>query len=278
VLAGAFSGYYLALFLILWLLILRGMALEVGGHLADGLWQTFWDVVFALSSVLLAVLLGAALGNLLRGVPLDAGGQFHMAFFTDFGVRGEVGLLDWYTISLGVFALVTLSAHGATYLAYKTSGGVHERTIALARRLWVAVFAGLVVVSVETWYVRPDLLAGLARRPLAWLAGAGAVAGAITLVAGLRGRRDLQAFAGSCLLIAGLLSGAAAAVFPVLLYSTLDAEHSLTAYNSSANSHSLALALLWWPIALVLALGYFGFIAHHYRGKVEPSQDMQGFS
>ena len=69
--ASAFAGYYLALFLILWCLILRGIALEVGGHI-DRLWQGFWDFVFVVSSFLLAVLFGAAAGNLARGVPLDA--------------------------------------------------------------------------------------------------------------------------------------------------------------------------------------------------------------
>ena len=107
--ASSFSGYYLALFLILWCTLLRGMALEVGGHINDRMWQSFWDVVFALSSLLLAILFGVALGDLARGVPLDPNGDFSMAFFTDFGVRGNVGLLDWYTVSMGVVCLVTVS-------------------------------------------------------------------------------------------------------------------------------------------------------------------------
>ncbi len=93
-LASAFAGYYLALFLILWCLILRGVSLEVGGHMSDWMWQAFWDFVFVLASTLLAVLFGAAAGNLARGVPLASDGTFGMAFFTDFTPRGEVGLLD----------------------------------------------------------------------------------------------------------------------------------------------------------------------------------------
>ena len=121
--ASAFAGYYLALFLILWSLILRGLSLEVGGHIDDRLWQGFWDFVFVVANSLLAILFGVAAGNLARGVPLDAHGDFSMSFFTDFGVRGEVGLLDWYTISIGIFAAVLLAAHGATYLTLKTEGG-----------------------------------------------------------------------------------------------------------------------------------------------------------
>jgi cytochrome d ubiquinol oxidase subunit II len=275
-LASASAAYYLALFLVLWSLILRGVALEVGGHIDDPLWQSFWDVVFALSNILLAVVFGAALGNVVRGVPLDASGKFHMALFTDFGVRGDVGLLDWYTVSLGVFALVTLSAHGATYLTLRTEGPVHEQSQALARRLWPIVFALLVVVTVETWYMRPELLGSMWHRPFGWLAVVIVVVGGAAVLSGLRSRTSRRAFVGSCLLIAGLLAGAAAVLFPVMLYSTLAPEHSLTAYNSSASADSLAVALIWWPIAFVLALTYAGFVFWHYRGKVKPSHDMHG--
>src|ERR1700675_2890530 len=136
--ASAFSGYYLALFLILWGLILRGISLEVGGHINDRLWQSFWDFVFVFASFLLAILFGAAAGNVARGVPLDAKGNFSMAFFTNFGVRGYVGLLDWYTVSIAIFAAVMLAAHGATYLMLKTEGPVHDRSATYATYLWAA--------------------------------------------------------------------------------------------------------------------------------------------
>ena len=137
--ASAFAGYYLALFLILWCLILRGISIEVGGHINDRLWQGFWDFVFVFSNSLLAILFGAAAGNVARGVPLDADGNFSMAFFTDFNVRGHVGLLDWYTVSIAVFAAVILAAHGATYLTLKTEGSVHDRSAKWAKYLWAAV-------------------------------------------------------------------------------------------------------------------------------------------
>jgi len=121
--ASAFAGYYLALFLILWCLILRGISLEVGGHINDRLWQQFWDFLFVFSNFLLAILFGAAAGNLARGVPLDAHGDFSMAFFTDFNVRGNVGLLDWYTVSIAIFTAVMLAAHGATYLTLNGRAG-----------------------------------------------------------------------------------------------------------------------------------------------------------
>src|SRR5260370_6374315 len=82
--ASAFAGYYLALFLILWCLILRGVSLEVGGHINDRLWQADWDFIFVFSNFLLAILFGAAGGNVARCVPVDSPGNFSMAFFTKF--------------------------------------------------------------------------------------------------------------------------------------------------------------------------------------------------
>jgi cytochrome bd ubiquinol oxidase subunit II len=277
VLATAFTGYYLALFLVLWSLILRGISLEVGGHVANPLWQEFWDFVFTVSSIVLAVLFGAALGNVARGVPLDGNGEFQMAFFTNFGVRGHVGLLDWYTVSMAVFTLLILSAHGATYLSVKTEGVVHQRSERLARRLWAAVCPGFFAVSIETWCVRPQLVVGVAHRPLVALAVIVALAGASAILSGFRTDRERRAFTGSWLLIVGLLGAGAAAMFPFILYSTLGSEHSLTAFNSTASHESLRVALIWWPIALVLALGYFLFILRYYRGRVKPSEDTQGY-
>src|SRR5215813_13168655 len=167
--ASAFAGYYLALMLILWGLILRGIALEVAGHINDRLWQGLWDFVFTFANFLLAILFGAAAGNLERGVPLDAQGNFSMAFFTDFRARGYVGLLDWYTVSIAIFAAVILAAHGATYLTLKTEGLVHDRSLKWARYLWVAVAPLFVVISIETWIVRPDLPGHAIYNPFCWL-------------------------------------------------------------------------------------------------------------
>src|SRR5258707_12492876 len=112
--ASAFSGYYLALMLILWGLILRGISLEVAGHINDRRWQGFWDFVFVVANLLLAILFGPAAGNLQRGVPLDAQVNFSIAFFTNFKTLPYVGLLDLYTVSLAVFLPVLLTAHCAS--------------------------------------------------------------------------------------------------------------------------------------------------------------------
>jgi cytochrome d ubiquinol oxidase subunit II len=275
--ASAFAGYYLALMLILWALILRGISIELGGHINDRLWQGFWDTVFVFSSFLLAILFGAAAGNLARGVPLDAQGNFSMAFFTDFSVHGQVGLLDWYTISVAVFTVVILGAHGATYLTLKTEGQVHDRSARYARYLWTAVAPLLALISLESWVVRPELPGHAVANPL-WCLGALVVLGSsIALVSGLTSRREARAFLGSNFLLVGLLAAGGAAIYPVMLHSTLAPENSLTAQAVAAGPRALAIASMWWPVGFMLAIAYFVFISRRYVGKVSVQRDSQGF-
>ena len=275
--ASAFAGYYLALFLILWCLILRGISIEVGGHINDWLWQGYWDFNFVFSNFLLAILFGAAAGNVTRGVPLNPDGNFSMAFFTDFNVRGHVGLLDWYTVSVAIFAAVMLAAHGATYLTFKTEGSVHDRSERYAKYLWIACIPLLLVILIESRFVRPDLPGRAWSNPFWWLGLIVIVVSIITLVSGLAGRRELRAFLGSNFLIVGLLTTGAAAIFPVMLRSTLAPENSLTAYAVAVSPNTLRLASFWWPIGFALAVFYFIFISRRYAGKVSLQRDTQGF-
>ena len=275
--ASAFSGYYLALMLILWGLILRGISLEVAGHINDRLWQGFWDFVFVFSNFLLAILFGAAAGNLQRGVPLDAQGNFSMAFFTDFKPYGNVGLLDWYTVSVAVFIAVLLAAHGATYLTLKTDGPVHDRSARYANRLWAAVVPLFLAISIETWIVRPGLFQNAVHKPLCWLGLLVIIVSGITLIAGLANHHERRAFVASNGLIVGVLGTGAVALFPVALYSTLAPENSLSAYAVAANSHALVVASIWWPLAAILAGVYFIFISRKYSGKASVRTDNQGY-
>lgn len=276
--ASAFAGYYLALFLILWGLILRGVSIEVGGHINDSMWQGFWDFVFVFSNLLLAILFGAAAGNLVRGVPLDARGNFSMAFFTNFiSAHGRVGLLDWYTVSIAVFAAVILAAHGATYLMLKTEGPVHDRSAKFAKYLWTAVAPLFLAISVETFAVRPGLFGRAIYNPFWWLGLLMAVASTAALVSGLSTRREMRAFLGSSFILVGLLVTGGAALFPVMLYSTIAPENSLTAYAVATGPNSLRLASIWWPAGFALATVYFVFISRRYAGKVSVKRDNQGF-
>jgi cytochrome d ubiquinol oxidase subunit II len=149
VLAAGFSGFYLAMFMVVWTFMLRGISIEFRSHMTDKLWRAFWDFVFTVASVLLPILLGAALGNVVRGVPVDESGYFNLPLFTHFGTQNPVGILDWYTVLIGVFVLITVSHHGALFLAWKTESVVHERArkIALPLSVLTTVLAGVATLS-----------------------------------------------------------------------------------------------------------------------------------
>ncbi len=271
VLAAAFSGFYLVLFLMLWALIFRGAAIEFRNHLNEPLWQSFWDVIFAGGSSLLALLFGVVLGNIIRGVPLDESGQFSLAFFSNFRTTGEVGLFDWYTTAMGGLGLLTLTAHGMTFLQFKTAGPMALRCRRISMILWPLAGVLFLAVSVATHYVRPELFAAMQKRPLAWLLCLLGLGGAALLTSGLRRHRQGQAFVGSCLLLYGLLGAAAAALYPVMLAATSGPHagaYTLSVHNAATDAYGLQTALLWWIPAFLLAVSYFVLTFLRHRDKV----------
>ncbi len=277
VLAAGFSGFYLALFMVIWTLILRGIAIEFRSHVADRLWRGFWDFAFSVASVLLPVLLGAALGNVVRGVPLDDSGYFNIPLFTDFGTGNPVGILDWYTVLMGVFVLVTIANHGALFLAWKTEGPVHERArrIGLPLSVLTAVLGGLCTLA--TARVNPDIYANLPGAPLAWIGLLVFLLGFGMLFWGQLRGRHLLAFLGSAAFILGLLAATAACVYPVMLKSTLDPAWSLTATNAATSPHGLRTGAKWWLIGFPIAVAYFVFLFRLHRGKVKAATDGKGY-
>ena len=156
--ASAFSGFYLPLMMVLWLLILRGLAIEFRNHVKSEVWTPLWDFLFSGASLLLVIFYGAALGNVVRGVPLDASGYFFEPLWTDWRLGASTGILDWYTVMVGIVALMALILHGSLWVQLKTSGPVQERAGALAGRAWWAVVALTVLVTVVTFRVQAQIL------------------------------------------------------------------------------------------------------------------------
>jgi cytochrome bd ubiquinol oxidase subunit II len=277
VLASGISGFYFAIVLVLWCLIGRGIAIEFRSHVADPLWRSAWDFVFAAASTLLAVFFGAAFGNLLRGVPLDAEGWFTLALFTDFTARDPVGILDWYTILTGVFALVALSAHGALFLAWKTEGAVHERSRRVARRSWIAVAVLWPLVTAASHVVNPALFPAMSRRGLAVLAVVVAIGGIVTVLVRLPRGGFLTAFLGSCAFLLGIIGASAASYFPVMLRATGGDALSITAYTGGGDEASLRTALRWFLVGSPLALLYLAVVFRLHRGKAVAAADGEGY-
>ena len=277
VLASGISGFYFAIVLVLWCLVGRGISIEFRSHVADPLWRAAWDFVFPTASTLLAVFFGAAFGNLMRGVPLDREGWFSLPLFTDFSARDPVGILDWYTIFTGVFALLALAAHGAVFLAWKTDGPVHGRSRRAAWRLWIAVAVLWPLVTLASQVVNPSLFPGMGRRALAMAAALLAVAGIVIVLVRLSRGGLLGAFFGSCAFLLGVIGASAASYFPVMLRATGGDALSLTAYTGGGDEAGLRIALRWFLIGAPLALIYVGFVFRLHRGKAVAAAEGEGY-
>jgi cytochrome d ubiquinol oxidase subunit II len=277
VLAAGISGFYLAIFLVVWSLILRAVAIEFRSHVTDELWRRFWDATFTAASTLLAILLGAAVGNVIRGLPLRADGWFELTLFTSFRPSAPVGILDWYTVLTGVFALVALMGHGATFLAWRTDGPVGTRARGAARALFIVLAVLWPLVTWATARVNPELFRTLPTRPLAWLGLLAAAAGLVTVFVSGSHDRTLAAFLGSAAWIAGMLVATAACLFPVMLRALPDASLSITAYAGGNSAAGLRTALGWWGIGFPLALGYAAVLFRIHRGKAVAAQDGAGY-
>src|SRR5437899_3029890 len=164
--ASSFSGFYLPLIIVLWLLMLRGVSIELRSHIQNPVWVSFWDGVFFLGSALLAIFYGAALGNVIRGVPLDQSGTFFEALWTDFNpYSSNPGILDWYTILIGLLALAVLTAHGANYIAVKTLGVLNTRARRISRWAWLLTIILAVIVSLVTFFVQQQVSSSFFSRP-----------------------------------------------------------------------------------------------------------------
>src|SRR5256886_10925019 len=204
--ASAFSGFYLPLMIVLWLLILRGASIEFRNHIQSAVWDPLWDFLFCTSSLLLAVFFGAALGNVVRGVPLDASGYFFEPLWTNFRLDDETGILDWYTILVGVLALLALMMHGGPWVPMKTSGEVSRRAKEVAGAARGGVVALTAIVTALTFRIQPQVKENFTTWPLGFVFPVLAVAGIAGVIFELRKHDERKAFFASCAYLAGMLT------------------------------------------------------------------------
>ena len=251
--ASSFSGFYLAFIVVLWLLMFRGIAMELRGHFPSEIWHQFWDVCFAGSSVLLIVLYGVALGNLLRGVPLGPEGYFSGTFDE---------LLNPYAIGVALLAVATLMLHGAAFLVMRTEGSAAERARRLIPRLWPAVLVLYVAVTALTisergiglaWY---DLIPVLSIAALVW-----ALFAALT-------KRERATFAATSLFVASLLLQAAATLYPYLLPSLPPNRGGISIFDAAPSPVALASALTVTIVGVIAVVIYGTLVLKPLAGKL----------
>ena len=266
--ASSFSGFYLPLMMVLWLLMLRGIGIELRSHMENPVWRGFFDFVFCGSSALLTIFFGAALGNVVRGVPLGPDQYFFEPLWTDFRVGVDNGILDWYTILTGIIALVTLTAHGALYIAVKTESDLNLRARNIAKWAWPFQLTLTVAALVASVSIRPAVLDNYKHHAIGFVIPVIVFGSLAIMMHSVLKHADKAAFLASSVYIIGMLVGAAFALYPVVLPASTDPARSLTIYNASAGHHGLSVGLIWWIIGMMLALGYFYFVYRMFRGKV----------
>ena len=263
--SGAFSGLYIGMILVLWLLIGRGLGLELRGQIDNRRWRSACDTVFSLGSAGLALILGVAFGNVIRGVPLGSDGYFNMSLFD---------ILNWYAVLVGLLAVTLLASHGANLLAFRTRGEVANRARTWAKRLWWAQVTMMVVLFFATLAERESLITNFGDHP--WILIFPAVAvGAIAymFVAQARGLWG-RSFLASCALIVGMMCSVAATLFPDILPASGNPTNTMTVYNAAADSYVLNTAIIWWSIAAALLAGYFTFTYRiFFRRPIEVEPD-----
>ena len=267
--ASSFSGFYLPLIIVLWLLMVRGVAIELRSRIPNSVWSAFWDGLFFLGSALLAIFYGAALANVIRGVPLGQNGYFFEALWTDLNPYSPTpGILDWYTILLGLMALTTLTMHGANYIAVKTENAVNARARRIARLAWVATIVLAVPSTIATFSVQPHIALSFISRPWGFIFPIIALVGLVGMGYSSIKQRDVAAFLCSGAFILGMLTSSAFGLYPLVL-PAVNPANSLTIDNASASQYGLTVGLVWWIIGMILVAIYFILTYRLFRGKVQ---------
>lgn len=266
--ASAFSGFYLALMIVLWLLIGRAAAIELRMKINIDVWKTFFDAIFFISSALLAIFYGAALANVIRGVPLKADGYFFLPLWTDWRVGPQPGILDWYTVIGGVVALVALAEHGALYLALKTGDELQQRARTTGRMLWIALFALTLISLPASVIARSDTLDNYRNYPFTLAIPVIVLLSLLGIIYFCRRGEDGKAFGCSCIYLSIMLVGAAIGLYPRLLPATTGSQHDITVGQALSGPHTLRVGLVWWGLGMLLALVYFFVVYRMFRGKV----------
>jgi len=258
--ASLFSGFYLAMMLVLLVLIMRTVAIEFRSKRPEAWWRSLWDWTFTISSFGITILLGVALGNVIRGVALDQQGNMSVDL---------VDLLNPYSIALGLVAVSMLCLHGAIFLTQKAEGDLLQRIKELIPKLLIAFFVLMTVLVTWTLLRDEQFTQNFKDRP--WTVIFPVLALVSILSAWLFVRRGayLSAFLASATMIALLLGAVACGTYPVMLRSTTDSAFNLTVQNASAANETLTVMFIIALIGMPFVLLYTAGVYYFFRGKVE---------
>ena len=271
--ASSFSGFYLPLMIVLWLLMLRGIGIELRAHMQNPVWLGFFDVIFCVSSLLLTIFFGAALGNVVRGVPLAADGYFFEPLWTNFRTNtGQGGAIRHPRLVHGSDGRDGAGDADRARVVVRRCENRRRleprRARTVAQWAWPVQLLLTVVGLIATVSVRPSVLDNYKHHAIGFLIPVLVFGALAVMMHGMLKHADKMAFVASALYIVGMLVGAAFALYPVVLPSNNDPARNLTIYNTAAGEHGLTVGLTWWVLGVILALGYFTLLFRMFKGKV----------
>lgn len=278
--ASVFSGFYLPLIIVLWLIIFRALGLELRSQFKYQMWKNIWDKAFGVSSLLLALFFGIALGNIVRGVNLggvENGVSLYEAHYfflplwnSEFSPQGtHPGVIDWFTIIIGIISVITLTIHGANWIVLKTNSSINEKLKKIAFNLSILLLA-FTFLSLSLWYkINPDPFGNFIDSPLFFVFPLLYIIGLTGLFFSKRMKNNMSAFVCSSLVIVGGISSSLASMFPVILPSTNSLNESLTIYNTSTSEYGLSVALYWGIIGFLLLFVYMIIQKKILAGKID---------
>ena len=257
--ATVFSAFYLALMLVLFALIFRAVSLEFRGKVDSPKWRRAWDWAFGVGSLLPAVLFGVAIGNILRGIPIDSTGMFTGNFFT---------LLNPYSILIGVLSLVLFTMHGAIYMTMKSESEQKMRMKKLASALWIGFVVLYTLISIYSIFEAKFLFEEILSNTLFWIVFIVLLAAVFTIPVMVKAEKFGRAFLASSVTIGCMIGLMAISLFDKLVPSSIDLAYSLTIYNASSTQRTLFTMLIIAIIGMPFVIGYTIIIYRVFKGKV----------
>jgi cytochrome bd ubiquinol oxidase subunit II len=250
--ATAFSGFYLAMMVVLLALIFRAVSMEFRAN--DPVRAGLWEKAFVAGSALATLLFGVALGNVIYGVPLDGRMEYAGNFFT---------LLRPFPLLFGITGLAAVLLQGAAWALLKTEGELQERAFR-ATRVLLGVNAVMAVLYFAAMVV---VFPGLSGKLLFYIAAILTAAGLAGMYFSLGRKNDRTPFAESSFSFAGLFLAAGAAQFPNLIRSSGAPDLSLTIYNSSTGLYTLQIMAVIALVGMPIVIAYTVFVYRLFKGK-----------
>lgn len=262
--AASFSGFYLAIMIVLWALIGRAVAFEYRNKKESATWRKVWDVIYWLGNFVPALLFGVAVGNAVLGVPIDIKGQYHGSFFT---------LLNIPALLMGLVGLFMFMMHGAAWLLLKTEGSVFEKAKKWALLSWIGFVLLLVITDFVLLMVKPELYDNYFKYPLLLIAPALMVFGLVYYFYQLQVKNNYEKVIwGSSLTVIGTVLTIACASFPVFIRSTIDPKYNIDIFNAASSHLTLTVMLIVTVLFLPIVIFYTSYVYKVFKGKVSEEE------